>query len=225
MMTMNRRLLLPLLVILLSPAVRAQDPDFGIWYDLKADYKFGKGFRADFEGCLRTVNDASEIDSWYIEPGIRYKFNEYFSAGVYYRFIKKIEDDGNYYARHRWALQAKGDLPVGRFTFSLRYRFQEQTKTYLEDAGDEKTIWFNRTRFEIDYDVKGLPLKPYANVEVWNQIFADNGIFIDETRYTIGTEYTVFKIHAVGLEYIYHVSHVSKPAYRNILSVIYSVSF
>lgn len=222
---MSRKMLLITLLILLSSALKAQNADFGIWYDLKADYRFAKGFRADFEACLRTVNDASEVDSWYLEPGIRYKFNKYFSAGVYYRFTKRIEDDGNYYARHRWALQAKGDLPVGRFTLSLRYRFQEQTKTYIEDPDDEKQIWFNRTRFEVDYDVKGLPLKPYANIEVWNELFADNGIFIDETRYIVGAEYRIFKNNSVGLEYLYHTSKISKPANRNILSINYFISF
>ncbi|MCU0377997.1 MAG: DUF2490 domain-containing protein [Bacteroidales bacterium] len=222
---MNRRFILLPLFVLLSSLLKAQDSDFGIWYDLKADYNFAKGFRADFEACLRTVNDASEIDSWYLEPGIRYKFNKYFSAGVYYRFIMKMEKDGDYYARHRWALQAKGDMPVGRFTLSLRYRFQEQTKTYIKDPEDEKPIWFSRTRFEVDYDVKGLPLKPYANIEVWNQMFADNDIFIEETRYTIGAEYGIFKHSAIGLEYLYHVSNITKPAYRNIITVNYALSF
>ena len=220
---MNRKILIVLLAVILSPLLRAQDnTDFGLWYTFKTDKNLYKGLRADFEACLRTDQGGSHTDSWYLEPGLRYKFNKYFAAGIYYRFIQKAENDGQMHARHRIAGQLKGDLPIQRFTLSVRYRVQEQTKTYIKDPEDEVPVWFSRTGFEIDYDVPDLPIKPYASVELFSQMGVNNDIAFEDVRYTAGAEYKLFKRHTVGLEYIRHLSKISNPETRNIISVVYS---
>ena len=169
---MNRLLLLSVLLLFGSLSISAQKTDFGLWYELNAVYDITKGLRFDVEANVRTDQNASSIEKFYIEPGFRYKFNDYFAAGVYYRFIEQREtidkSEGIYefHPRHRWFVQLKGSLPVYRFTLSARYRFQEQFKTYIEDPEDEIPVWAHRLRLEIDYDIKGLPLQPYASVEM-----------------------------------------------------------
>ncbi len=227
---MSKRLLIPLLLFLTALCVSAQESDFGIWYELNGNYNIVKGLRFDLETSIRTDKNASNIGSFYVEPGLRYKFNDYFNAGIYYRFIEKEEtidkSEGIYkfYPRHRWFIQLKGNLPINRFTLSARYRFQEQIKTYIEDPGDEVPQWVHRLRLELDYDIKGIPLKPYINAEAQSIMFEPDDIAIENWRYMAGAEYTFYKKHTVGLEYIYNVSKTTKPTYTNIIGLTYSIN-
>jgi len=227
---MNRFLFITVLLLFSSIVLKAQKTDFGLWYEANAEYNIVKKLRFDFEASIRTDKNASRIEKFYFEPGLRYKFNDYFAAGIYYRLteqretIDKSEGIYEFHPRHRWFVQLKGSLPVNRFTLSARYRFQEQFKTYIEDAGDEIPAWANRLRLELDYDIKKLPLKPYANVEMQIGLFSPDDILIEEWRYIAGAEYTFNKKHTVGLEYIYNVSKDSKPAYMNAIGMTYTVS-
>lgn len=221
---MSRKPLLILLVLLFSVAAAGQDTDYGIWYEAKAEKKIWKDLRFDLEASIRTNEEARNIEKFYIEPGFRYKFNDYLNAGVYYRFIDQKEKDGEFHPRHRWFFQVKGNAPsVARFTFGVRYRIQQQFKTYQEDPEDEEPQWYQRIRFELDYDVKGVPLKPYINAEMHTQLFSPNEFFADKWRSMVGIEYTLNKKHTFGIEYIYNDSRVTKPPYENILGLTYSV--
>ena len=223
-MTMNKRPAIILFTLIFSVAAAGQDTDYGIWYEASASKDIWKDLRFDFEASIRTNENARNIDKFYFEPGLRYKFNDYFNAGVYYRFIDQKEKDGNYHPRHRWFLQMKGTAPsVARFTFSVRYRIQQQFKTYIEDPEDEEPQWYQRIRFELAYDVKGVPLKPYINAEMHTELFSPNEFVADKWRSMVGIEYTIHKKHTVGLEYIYNDSRVTKPPYENLLGITYSV--
>lgn len=214
-----------LFALLLSAVAAGQTPDYGIWYEAKADKKIWKGLRADFEASIRTNENARNIEKFYFEPGLRYKFNDYLNAGVYYRLIEQKEKDGKFHARHRWFVQLKATAPsVARFTFAARYRIQQQFKTYIEDPGDEDAQWYQRVRLELDYDIKGIPLRPFVKAEMHMQLFDPNEYTVDKWRTMFGIEYTLNKKHTFGLEYIYNDSRVTKPPYENLLGVTYSVS-
>lgn len=208
----------------LPAGLAGQRTDYGIWYEAKAEKDIWKGLRADFEASIRTNENAANIEKFYFEPGLRYKFNDFFNAGIYYRFIEQEQKDGKYHARHRWFVQMKGTAPsVARFTFAVRYRIQQQFKTYIEDPEDEASQWYQRVRLELDYDVRGVPVTPYINVEMHSQLLNPNEYFADKWRSMIGVEYTLNKRHTFGLEYIYNDSRVTKPPFENILGVTYSV--
>lgn len=212
-----------MLFIASATGLNAQKSDFGMWYEVSAEHKLVKKLRLDLESSIRTDENASNIELFYVEPGIKYKFNDYFSAGLYYRLIEKLESDSRYHARHRLFIQMKGELPINRFTLSARYRLQEQTKTYIEDPEDDFPQWYQRLRLELDYDIKGIPLKPYINTELHSLLFTANDIPVEKYRSMVGIEYTLHKKHTFGIEYIYNVSNVTKPAYMNILGLTYSI--
>lgn len=79
---MNRKLLLTFFVLLSCAGVAAQDTDYGIWYEAKAEKNIWKGLRLDLEASIRTNEKAANIEKFYLEPGLRYKFNDYFNAGI-----------------------------------------------------------------------------------------------------------------------------------------------
>ncbi len=214
-----------LFALLLSAIAAGQTTDYGIWYEAKADKKIWKGLRADFETSIRTNENARNIEKFYFEPGLRYKFNDYFNAGIYYRFIGQEEKDGKYHARHRWFAQIKASAPsVARFTFGIRYRIQQQFMTYIEDPEDEDPQWYQRVRLELDYDIRGIPLRPYVKTETQLLLFDPNEYTVDKWRTMFGVEYTLNKKHTFGLEYIYNDSRVTKPPFENLLGITYSVS-
>ena len=70
--------------LLMPAALLGQDNDFGIWYEVKAEKKIVKHLRFDLETNIRTDENASNIYKFFFEPGLRYRFNDYFAAGVYY---------------------------------------------------------------------------------------------------------------------------------------------
>ncbi|MCK7535489.1 MAG: DUF2490 domain-containing protein [Marinilabiliales bacterium] len=224
MMMMIKREFFLVLALLMPAMAAGQNTDFGVWYEAKADKKIIDNLRFDLEASIRTDQNASHIDKFYIEPGLRYKFNDYLAAGVYYRLIEQKENDGNYHPRHRWFAQVRGTAPsVYRFTFAVRYRIQQQFRTYIKDPDDDVPGWYQRLRLELDYDVKGFPLKPFINAEMHFLLFSPNEYTVDKWRSIIGAEYTVNKKHTFGLEYIYNDSRVTKPAYMNVIGVTYSV--
>lgn len=221
---MIRKTTIIFISLLFSVAAAGQKTDYGIWYEAKAEKKIWNDLRADVEASIRTNENARNIEKFYIEPGLRYKFNDYFNAGIYYRFIEQKEKDDQFHARHRWFFQMKGTAPsVARFTFSARYRIQQQFKTYIEDPEDKEPQMYQRVRLELDYDVRGIPLKPYINAEMHLQLSNPNEIVADKWRSMVGIEYTLNKRHTFGLEYIYNDSRVTKPPFENLLGVTYSV--
>jgi long-subunit fatty acid transport protein len=223
MMTIRKGSLI-ILSLLLPLALAGQKTDYGIWYEIRAEKKIWKGLRLDLETSIRTDQNASHIESFYVEPGLRYKFNDYFAAGLYYRFIEQEEKDDQYHPRNRYIAQVKGTLPeVFRFTLSARYRMQVQDKTYIDDIEDEEPLWAQRFRLDLDYDIRGIPLKPFVNVEAQRLLSVQTETTIDKWRYMIGLEYTLNKKHTFGLEYIYNESRVTKPAYMNLLGITYSI--
>lgn len=219
-----RKYTFTLLALFLPLTLAGQKTDYGIWYEVKAEKNIIGGLRFDLETSIRTDDNASNIESFYIEPGLRYKFNDFFAAGIYYRFIEQKEKDDQYHPRNRYIAQLKGTLPkVYRFTLSARYRMQVQYKTFIDDVEDEEPLWGQRLRLELEYDVRGMPLKPFFNVEAQRLLSVSTENTIDKWRYIIGAEYTVNKRHTFGLEYIYNESRVTKPAYMNLLGLTYTV--
>ena len=222
-MVMMIKRILPLAgILLLSIVTKAQDNKYGIWYEADANFKIVKSLKAEIAGCLRTDENASNIESYYFEGGLKYKVNKYFSAGAYYRLIENKEKDSSFYARHRWFIQLNGEVPIGRFNISARYRFQEQIKTFIKDPEDEEPGFYNRFKLKLDYDVPGIPLEPFISAEAFSETFASNGIFVEKTRFSGGITYNINKKHAVTLEYIYQTSEVTKPHYFNIFALNYS---
>jgi hypothetical protein len=223
---MIKRIFLAAAILLLSTVIKAQDNKYGIWYGADASYKIVKNLRFELAGCLRTDQNASNVSSFYFDGGLKYKFNKYFSAGAYYRFTETKEKDDFFYARHRWYVDLNGSLPIGRFTLSGRYRFQEQFKMYIKDPDvDEKPVCYNRFKLSLDYDIPKVPLVPSLSAEIYGQTFSSNDIMIEKTRYTGGLKYNISKKHSVGVDYIYLNSKNTKPKEFNVISLYYSFKF
>ena len=100
-MMMIRKIFVLLLFLPFACNINAQDDDFGLWFALNTEYGIFKKIDLKVNGSLRTFNNTSQVDQTFLEAGMEYKFAKNFSVEGFYRLINTIEDDGNYYYRHR----------------------------------------------------------------------------------------------------------------------------
>ena len=116
--------------------------------------------------------------------------------------------------RHRFNVSLTFDKKlIGDFKFSLRERWQytwrpeytvDERWSYFDNAYDGKEKTYSgkgknvlRSRLQVEYDKKGLPLTPYANVEFFN------AWSLQKTRFNVGLDWKVAKQHSLGVFYRY----------------------
>ena len=138
---------------------------------------------------------------------------------------KHMNVDAPYWtARHRATASLTGSFKLGRFKFSLRERYQYtyrmaaecdreryyyygypfnewdmETPEFLVDEKEAKSDHKLRTRLQVSYNIKGCPLEPFAEVEIYNEL--DNAMALDKVRYTVGTDYKINKKNKLKVYY------------------------
>lgn len=68
-----------------------------------------------------------------------------------------------------------------------------------EEKNDEK--WVVRNRFGLKYNVPKLPLKPYAQLEIYNRIFSNLAPSHYKNRFSAGVEISIGKRHDLDIGY------------------------
>lgn len=116
--------------------------------------------------------------------------------------------------RHRFNVSLTASKKLfGDFKFSLRERWQytyrpeytvDERWSYLKQAYDGKSHTYSgkgknvlRSRLRIEYDKKGLALKPYVSAELFN------AWSLQKTRYTAGADWNLNKQNSLGIFYRY----------------------
>lgn len=224
---MKHRLLLLLAMMALPLAMMAQGSDFGMWYSIGVEKKIDKKWSVGLEGELRTLDNASKTDRWKIGLDGKYKILPWLKASAGYNLLLDKDytyhDDGSlnkrgHYTRHRFHVGLEGEHEFGGgFTLSLREQWQytyrpEQTvsERYDYDQGDwdgkSKTYKGKgksllRSRLQLKYKIAGTPLRPFANVELYN------GWGIKKARYGVGMDWKVNKQNTLSLQYKFQDTH------------------
>lgn len=141
---------LPLLLgALVTAALPAAADDFGIWSEATLQKSLGKKFSIDGGIEFRAEDKVSQPVRWAASIGAGYKPCKYISFGIGYVFIhdynftetetdykKKLDAQGNpifngynvdhafWRNKHRATFDITGKAEAGRFTFSVRERYQ-----------------------------------------------------------------------------------------------------
>jgi len=211
-------------MLVIHPA-KGQDSAFGVWYGLNAEYAINKKIELDISWNLRTYNQGKNIEQSFIEGGLSYKFNKYFSSSLAYRFTEKIERNGNFYPRHKLFFALKGTLPAGNFSFSSRLMLQYQNKTYIEKLSDEIPEYAIRIKLKAIYRIPSFPVNPYIYYESFSGLNGVSTHFIDKDRFSAGFELKITRKHSVGVGYIHQHDFEPKNENLNILSLDYNIKF
>lgn len=118
--------------------------DYGMWLDLAAQKSLTKQLSVSLEADLRGENKMQNLTRASIGFGLGYKPAKWLSLGAGYSFIGDYNlsesktwigktsgkfkgykvDDAYWRNKHRATVDVTGSLPIGRFTLSLRERYQ-----------------------------------------------------------------------------------------------------
>jgi Protein of unknown function (DUF2490) len=215
-----------IVIVLIFPKfVYSQSDDFGIWYGINAGFPLAKKLDINVSTVIRTFNNASKINQGYLEGGVSYKFNKYLSVAGSYRFIDNRENNSEFHIRHKWFADVKGSFPLENFLFSARFRFQIQTKTFIENEKDRIPDYHGRIKLKALYKIPEFPVNPYLSVESFSPMFVSSERLIDKNRFTIGFEYKITKIHSIEAEYIFQRDFLPHLSDIHIISINYNLKF
>ena len=222
-----------LLLIANTPLLFAQNSDWSLWTSINAEKKLSKNWELGIGTEFRWKDNISATDQIRGSADVSRKMGKYVKLGAGYVFIadKKVKKDIFEY-RNRFLLQATGSYEYARFTASWRTRLQLTLLETNEPRGDlfddDSFKWVWRNRFGLKYNIKGLPLKPYANIELFHHIFSgqDDTPGYYQNRFSAGIEYKLAKQHTfeAGYKLETEVDNVRKYK-NNIVKLGYTFSF
>lgn len=237
----------------LLPVSQLRADDFGLWPELGFTKSYGKHFSWGMEGGLRTGDHFGNISRMDIGVELSYKPVKYFRIGGGYTLIfdwEPIEVKEHYNKRgrlngynidrsfwrpkNRFYVDVAGKLPLGRFTLTLRERYQytsyprvsyerekyrglvsddydgHQYNGYaLEEVTTEekdfKEKHYLRSKLTAEYNIRHCPVTPFISAEVSNNL--SDGFSIVKQRYTAGIDWKIQKSHVITVGYIYTHGH------------------
>ncbi len=225
MMMMNRKYSLVLFLFILSSVSVFSQDDFGIWLGADLSHKIYRNLSAEISGSLRTNEKTSVVDQYFAEGGLSYKFNKYLSIGSSYRLINKIEDNTDYYFRHKFFLSVKAEIPAGRFDLSARLQYQRTVKTYIENDNDIIPQDIMRLRVKAEYDFQSSPLKPYLYYEPFLSLKDGNNTGLKKTRYSAGTAIKISSKSRIEAGYIFENVRETGSTDSHFISLRYMFKF
>lgn len=205
-------------------STRAQQNDFQIWPSVQLNLEVFKNLRFHLEEEVRFIENVSLTGRQLNDLGISYRLNKTLKAGFFYR----LEADLKNYDEFVWRNGVYSDISlrheIGRFTIGYRLRVQSSK---VERNSEENLFngFRHRHRLSVAYDIKGIPLVPFADAELFVDYSRANRSTIKGLRNWIGLEYSIEKIHKISLKYgIDQEFHTSDPIRSYITSVGYTLN-
>ncbi len=213
------------LVFVTTRPCYGQYRDAGLWLSVNLEKKIASRTTVLFSEECRMTENISQAGTLFSDLGLMHKWNKFFSAGFFYRFIQKRNLDASYSTRHRFYADVSGKYKTGRWSVSLRERIQSQVKDFYSSETGRIPEWYLRSKLSLKVELTR-KIIPYAGVELFYQLSNREGNEFDNVRYTGGIEYRFNKRHAVEAGYlIQHEFHVRNPASDFVSCLSYNFSF
>lgn len=238
------RLIAALFVMLpLSPTNAYAGDDFGIWGEVQAEKKLSDRWSLGAGVEYRSRDNLKSTDRWSFGLEGNYQITHWLKATVGYSLLDDHHHNeytnGTTYSdywgiRHRFNVSLTGSVSWGKFSFSLRERWQytyrpEKTAQLHEtstgaDAGEKvysgkgKNVW--RNRLQVKLKLSNL-FRPYVNAESW---VAKE---LEKMRYNVGTELNLDQHHSLDIKYIYqHIcGEGDNEPDRHVIGIGYTYKF
>lgn len=251
-----KKLTIVLMLALAVMGVKADD--FGLWTGIGVGQNLGvRGLNADLDLGFRANNSVRNVDRWSAALGVSYSICPYLKVGATYAYMYGFSpserkehyknDDGvnwngynktgSYWrSKNRFAFDIKTGFDVGRFSLSLRERYQltgyngvtvskaKHRFNTIYDA-DGKVNYIEKSDSpELSTEHKARKSKEYlrSKAEVSYNIrhcpltpclsveLENNlreGFHLDEVRYSVGADYKLSKKLHVGAYYHFNNGH------------------
>lgn len=195
----------------------AQETDNGLWTSVEIKKKLTKGLAISLEEEYKMRDNFSKTDKFETTIDLSWKPLSFLKGGIAYCRIDYNHPINNsntveyWELRHRYIAYLMGSYDIGRFSLSLKEKFQ-QTNRVGVDPSVNKSNPTNviRSKFEVDYNIKKSPFTPFASVEVYYALNEPDGVqdptatqMVTEIRNAIGVEYAIKKNLVVEAGYLY----------------------
>lgn len=243
-----KTIILAALLLCVSSAAVAGD-DAGLWADFSFGKKFSKTFGADLDLGFRSERNLQHMARWDAGLGFFYRPVKPLKIAVGYTFIRdrrfgeaqahynksgvmngyNVEHDA-WRNKHRAYLDLSGSLPLGRFTISLRERYQYTRMMAVDVTEDKyrgvmspgydgphyggfplsetdvdrksaKDKHYLRSRLSLEYNIRHCPVTPFVFGELSNDLAG--GFSLDKKRVSAGIDWKVAKKHKFTIAYLW----------------------
>jgi opacity protein-like surface antigen len=199
----------------------AQEVDHGVWSSIELKKKFKKGVSVSLEEEYRLRENMQATDKFMTTLDLSWKPVSFLKGGISYTRIdynhpanKKHNWENYWELRNRYSVYLTGRYEIGRFELSLREKFQRTYRdSIVSSEFKSNPTDLIRSKFEVTYDVKRLPLKPYFSCEIFYTLNEPTGDaanpsqkLVTEIRYATGLEYDLTKKLGIEAGYLYSTS-------------------
>lgn len=191
----------------LSAASIMKGADFGTWTNWSIDYAANDKIELAAGMEYRTTDNASETDRWAFNGGITYSPMKLLNIEGVYEFHHRNRS-GVWKNRHRYNIAAIGTIKAGRWSFSLRERFQHT----IESGESELRL---RSRLQAKFKATN-KINPYVSIEMYNSLHSGEKFDITRMRYRAGTDFKISKNVSTDLYYLFNAE---SSANKNILGI------
>ena len=219
-----------LLLSVFSAKLFSQQNDLGMWNTFNFEYKLSKKFSLNATEEFRLKENLSQINLFYTNLGVSYRFNENFKFSPTYRFIQKRFDDGFFGMKHRLMLDFSYKHKFGPLNFSTRTRLQGEIAYPNASALWKNIEYYWRQKFDFSFDLNSSRFSPYFGIETRVQFYTPyikefQGFGFSRTRIYAGCDFKINLYNTVGAYYlIQNDFQVNDPTTLYIIGLEYSLS-
>jgi|WetSurSiteA1Bulk_404760.scaffolds.fasta_scaffold00327_6 hypothetical protein len=217
-------LLIFILPVIALQSADGQQNDFQCWPSIQMNLEVIKNLKVQIEEEVRLQENCSQFGKQINDIGLSYRINKYLRTALYYR----IEADWKNADDFVWRNGAYADVAFryepGRFTLGYRLRVQSSR---IEMGNKEEQLFSrirNRHKFTVEYDIKGIPIAPFAEGELFIDFGGPDGYSLSSYRAWAGVSYAINKQNELSLKYgIDQELNTPDPLRAFVIAVSYSV--
>jgi opacity protein-like surface antigen len=194
----------------------SQVADNGLWTSVEIKKKLNYGLSLSLSEEYKMRDNFSNTDKFETTIDLSWKALSFLKGGIAYcRIDYNHPPNSNpteyWELRHRYIAYVVGSYDIGRFSLSLREKFQQTNRVgVVANVNRSNPTNVLRSKFEVDYNIRKSPFTPYASVEVYYALNEPDGVqdpaatkMVSEIRNAIGVEYSIKKNLAIDAGYLY----------------------
>ncbi len=217
-----------MLLVCSGRMLSAQVNDAGLWMSVSVEKKLTQKFAINVAEEFRMNENITELGTFFTDAGVSYKINKYFKCSANYRFTNKRRLDDSYSKRHRYYVDLTFRKKFKPIIFQLKTEFRGEYKDINSSDDGKVPSYYSVNKLTIKYDLQK-KLQPYLYVEFFSPLKHPGhhlGVFMDQAKYCIGTEYVINRMHTLDFFYLFQKEYnVKDPLSEYVIGVGYSLNF
>lgn len=202
-----------------------QQKDFQFWPSLALNVEVIKNLKIQVEEELRLRENATQMSRQINEIGVGYRINKYLRTSLMYRIEADWKNADTYIWRNGFYADMAFKYEPGRFTLGYRLRLHSSKISLNEKQQQWFNGFLNRHKFTVEYDIKGSPLHPFAEYELFAVLGGSQSSSLLAYRAWGGITYSLNKKHDFELKYgIDQELNVPDPLRSYIIALGYTLN-